>query len=388
MKKKIAILGSTGSIGTTSLKIIKKKRKLFNIELLSANKNYKKICKQIVKFKPRYFVVTNNNIFLKTRKKFKNKKTKILNNYKQISFSKRKIDITIASIPGIAGLEPTINFTKKSKKMLLANKESVICGWHMISKFGKKYKTKIVPIDSEHFSIMKLLENHKENEVEKIYITASGGPFLNLPKNKFKNIKPSDAVKHPKWSMGKKISVDSSTLMNKILELIEAQKMFPFHLKKYQIIVHPQSLVHAIIKLKNGITKLLYHEPDMTIPISNAIFDSKIDIDNYIKTKNRIKNLEFFNVDKKKFPAIKLIPKLNKYVSTPIIINAVNEILVDHFLKKKIRFTSILKHLFSVLKDKNYKKYAIYKPINLRNIYIIDQWSRMTALKIIERSKD
>ena len=309
-------------------------------------------------------------------------------NYKQISFSKRKIDITIASIPGIAGLEPTINFTKKSKKMLLANKESVICGWHMISKFGKKYKTKIVPIDSEHFSIMKLLENHKENEVEKIYITASGGPFLNLPKNKFKNIKPSDAIKHPKWSMGKKISVDSSTLMNKILELIEAQKMFPFHLKKYQIIVHPQSLVHAMIKLKNGITKLLYHEPDMTIPISNAIFDSKIDIDNYIKTKNRIKNLEFFNVDKKKFPAIKLIPKLNKYVSTPIIINAVNEILVDHFLKKKISFTSILKHLFSVLKDKNYKKYAIYKPINLRNIYIIDQWSRMTALKIIERSKD
>ena len=388
MKKKIAILGSTGSIGTTSLKVIQKKRNLFNIELLSAKKNYKKIYKQIVKFKPKYFVVTDNNIFLKIRKKFKNKKTKILNNYKQILFSKKKIDITIASIPGIAGLEPTINFTKRSKKMLLANKESVICGWQIISKLGKKYKTKITPIDSEHFSIMKLLENHKENEVEKIYITASGGPFLNLPKNRFKNIKPSDAVKHPKWSMGKKISVDSSTLMNKILELIEAQKIFPFDLKKYQIVIHPQSLIHAIVKFKNGITKLLYHEPDMTIPISNAIFDSEINISNYIRAKNKIKNLEFFDIDKKKFPAIKLIPKLNKYVSTPIIINAVNEILVDHFLKKKISFTSILKCLFLVLKDKNYRKYAIYKPIDLRNIYIIDQWSRMTALKIIERNKN
>ncbi len=388
MKKRIAILGSTGSIGATSLKIIEKKRKLFNIELLSANKNYKKICKQIVKFKPRYFVVTNNNIFLKTKKKFKNKKTKIFNNYKQISFSKRKIDITIASIPGIAGLEPTINLTKKSKKILLANKESVICGWQIINKLAKKYKTKIVPIDSEHFSIMKLLENHKEDEIKKIYITASGGPFLNLSKNKFKSIKPSEAVKHPKWSMGKKISIDSSTLMNKILELIEAYKIFPFDLKKYEILIHPQSLVHAIVKLKNGTAKFLYHEPDMIIPISNAIFDSKIDIDNYAKKKEKIKNLEFFDPDKKRFPAIKLIPKLNEYVSTPIIVNAANEILVDHFLKKKISFTSILRYLFLVLKDKNYRKYAIYKPTNLRNIYIIDQWSRMTTLKIVERNKN
>ena len=387
MKKKIAILGSTGSIGTTSLKIIEKKLNLFKIELLSANKNYNKIYKQIIKFKPRYFVVTNNNIFLKIKKKLNNKKTKILNNYEKVSFSNKKVDITIASIPGIAGLEPTINFTKKSKKMLLANKESVICGWQIISKIGKKHRTKIVPIDSEHFSIMKLLENHKESEIEKIYITASGGPFLNLSKNRFKSIKPSDAVKHPKWSMGKKISVDSSTLMNKILELIEAQKIFPFDLIKYQILIHPQSLVHAIIKLKNGITKLLYHEPDMTIPISNAIFDSKVDINNYISKKDKIKNLEFIDPDEKRFSAIKLIPKLNKYVSTPIIINAANEILVDHFLKKKISFTSILRYLFQVLKDKNYRKYAIYKPTNLKNIYIIDQWSRMTALKIIERNK-
>ena len=263
----------------------------------------------------------------------------------------------------------------------------MICGWHIINKIAKNNKTKIIPIDSEHFSIMKLLENHKTEEVEKIFITASGGPFLNLAKSKFKNIKPSDAIKHPRWSMGKKISVDSSTLMNKVLELMEAQKIFPFDLKKYEVIIHPQSLVHAIIKFKNGITKLLYHEPDMKIPISNAIFDSKNYINNY-STKNKIKNLEFYDADQNRFDALKLIPKLDKYTSTPIIINAANEILVDHFLKKKIRFTSILKHIFSLLKDKNYKKYAIYNPTSLGNIYTIDRWSRLTTLKIINRNKN
>ncbi len=382
MKKKIAILGSTGSIGTTSLNIIKKKKNLFDVQLLSANKNYQSICQQILKFKPRYFVVTNNYIFLKIKKRFKNKRTKILNNYENLYLSK-KIDITIASIPGIAGLKPTINLVRKSKKILLANKESVICGWQIINNLAKKYKTKIVPIDSEHFSIMKLLENHKKNQIEKIYITASGGPFLNLPKSKFKNIKPKDAIKHPKWSMGKKISVDSSTLMNKILELMEALKIFPFDIKKYQIIIHPQSLVHAIIRFKSGITKLLYHEPDMTVPISNAIFDSNFDIDNFINKKNKIKNLEFFEPDERRFPALKLIPKLNKYISTPIIINAVNEILVDQFLKKKIRFTSILRYLFLVLKDKNYRKYAIQRPNKLKTIYTIDNWARKKVINLL-----
>jgi len=386
MKKKIAILGSTGSIGSTSLKIIEKNRNLFNIEILSANKNYKRICNQIIKFKPRYFIVTNNKIFLKIKKRFKKKKIKIFNNYNKINLPNKKIDITIAAIPGIVGLEPTIKFTQKSKKILLANKESIICGWEIISKIAKKYKTQIIPIDSEHFSIMKLLENHKESEIEKIYITASGGPFLNLPKKKFKNIKPSDAIKHPKWSMGKKISVDSSTLMNKVLELIEAQKIFPFNLKKFEIIIHPQSLVHAIIKLKNGITKFLYHEPDMKIPISNAIFDSKIDISTYINKKNKIKDLNFFDPDIKKFPVIKIIPKLNKYVSTPIIINGANEILVDLFLKKKISFNSISRYLFLVLKDKNYKKYAIQKPINIKNINMIDQWSKNLVLKFTKKN--
>jgi 1-deoxy-D-xylulose-5-phosphate reductoisomerase len=386
MKIVISILGSTGSIGTTTLKIIKKKRASFLINTLSANSNYNIICSQIKEFNPKNFVIKNVTIFKKVKAKFKNKRVKILNDYNKLNNYKKKNDITVSAVPGIAGLEPTLKFIKSSKKMLLANKESIICGWNLIKSLSRKNKTILVPIDSEHFSIKKILDKHNYKDIKKIYITASGGPFLNLPIKYFKNIKPINAIRHPKWKMGKKISVDSATLMNKILELIEAHKLFNFDYNKYKIIIHPQSLVHAIVKLKNGLTEFLYHEPDMIIPIANAIFDSKVDIDNFYKTNKineEINKLEFYPVNAKRFPVIKLIPKMNKFISTPIIINAANEILIDNFLKRKISFNSISNYLFAVLRDKDYKKYAIQKPNNLKSIYKIDSWSRKTTLNLI-----
>ena len=174
---------------------------------------------------------------------------------------------------------------KKSKKLLIANKESIICGWNLIEKLSKRYKTKIIPVDSEHFSILKLLENHKIKEIKKIYLTASGGPFLNYLPNQLKKIKPNEALRHPKWKMGKKISIDSSTLMNKILELIEAQKLFNLKIKSLDILIHPDSLVHAIVVLKNGLTKFIYHDTSMIIPLANAIFDGSLNIEKFYKTK-------------------------------------------------------------------------------------------------------
>ena len=253
----------------------------------------------------------------------------------------KKSDITIAAIPGLAGLEPTIEMIKKSKKILIANKESVICGWNLIKKIAFKNKTQIVPLDSEHFSIMKLLENQNLNNIKKIYLTASGGPFLNYKASKMKNIKPYQALKHPKWKMGKKISIDSATLMNKMLELIEAQKLFSISSEKIQIVIHPESLIHAIVEQKNGLLKFIYHETTMLIPIANAIFDDDVEISEFINSKIISKKSIFFHklnftkVDKKKFPVIKLKEKLNEYHSSPIIINAANEILVDQFLKKE-----------------------------------------------------
>ena len=383
MRKNIAILGSTGSIGTTTLKIILKKKNLFNVHTLVANSNYLEISKQILKFKPTNFIINDHKTFEKIQKKFRNKKVNIYNNFINIK-SKNKLDLTVVAIPGIEGLEPTIHYTKISKKILLANKESIICGWNLISKNAKKYKTKIIPLDSEHFSINELIKTHKVNEIKKIYLTASGGPFLKTPNKKLKFVKPLQALKHPKWNMGKKISIDSATLMNKILELIEARKIFNIDYKKFDIIIHPQSLVHAIIELHNGTLKLLYHLPDMTIPIVNALFDSKLNIDDFLNTRNvKIENLQFLKPSSKKFPSLKIIPKLNKYVSTPIIVNAANEILVDQFLKQKISYNSIMIYLLRVLKDKNYKKYAIQNPVNLQKIYMIDKWSRNITKKLI-----
>ena len=394
MQKKISILGSTGSIGLNSLKIISKKKLLFKINILAANKNYKLICNQIVKFKPKIFIINDLKVFNKVKKRFKKNKTLIIN---KIDFNKINIiksDITIAGIPGIAGLYPTIKMIQSSKKILIANKESIICGWRLIKKTAKKYKTKIVPVDSEHFSIMKLIENDKLENIEKIYLTASGGPFLNFPISRLKKVKPIEATKHPKWKMGKKISVDSATLMNKMLEIIEAQKLFSIKISKIHIVIHPESLVHAVVKFKNGLYKFIYHDTTMIVPLANAIFDDKILIDSIFKPKKNatknifFKQLNFFEVDKKKFPIISLKSRLNEYISTPIIINAANEILVDQFLKKKIQFFSLFKHLLKVLNDSNYKKYAIKEPKNISEIFLIDEWARNTAYQTIKKNKN
>tara|TARA_Y100000996_G_scaffold388566_1_gene348231 strand:- start:849 stop:2030 length:1182 start_codon:yes stop_codon:yes gene_type:complete len=388
MKKMVSVLGSTGSIGLNAINIFRKKKDIFKFNLLSANKNYNLICKQIDILKPKMFIINDYKIFIKIKNKYKNKKVKILNEIK-LNKNFPKSDITVAAIPGIAGLLPTISMIKKSKKILIANKESIICGWNLIKKAAKKNKTIIVPVDSEHYSIMKLMENLDQSMIRKIYLTASGGPFLNYKLSKLKNVKPNEAIKHPKWKMGKKISIDSATLMNKMLELIEAQKLFSITKDKIEILIHPQSLVHAVIELNNGIYKFISHETTMLIPLSNAIFDGNLRIEDFIKIKKNkknlfsINNLNFHKVDIKRFPTFRLKDRLNEHVSTPIIINAANEILVDQYLDKKIPFNSFFKYLSLVMKDRNYRKYAIKEPKNIRQIYLVDKWSREITLKYI-----
>ncbi len=386
MTKYISILGSTGSIGRSALSIFEKK-KTFKLNLLSANSNKKIIIYQIRKYKPKYFVITDYFIYKKIRDKFNNKKTKILNNFENLNF-KKKTDITISAIPGITGLKPTLNMIRFSKKILIANKESIICGWNLIQNSSIKYKTKIIPVDSEHFSILMLLKNHQMKEIKKIFITASGGPFLNYDTRKFKSIKPSDALRHPTWKMGRKITIDSSTLMNKIFELIEARKLFNIPQDKLDILIHPESLVHAIIQFKNGLTKFLYHETSMLIPLANAIFENNLIIENFYKNKKilkkKIDNLTFQKVNRKTFPIISIKDKIFKYPSTSIIINAANEILVDQFLRKKIPFLTISKTIVSILNGRNYKKYAIRKPKNIKEIIQIDYWAREYTLKFLK----
>ena len=384
MTKFVSILGSTGSVGLNALKILDKKRN-FKINLLLANKNYNLICKQIKKYNPKLFIINDYKVFRRVKNKFKNRRNRIKNNLSSVK-SLRKSDITLSAISGFAGLDPTIFMIGHSKNLLIANKESIICGWDIIRRDSKKNKTNLIPVDSEHFAISKLLENHKMSDIKKIYLTASGGPFLNYKKKQFKKIKPHSALKHPKWKMGKKISIDSSTLMNKILELIEAQKLFEIPRNKIDILIHPNSLIHAIITLNNGLTKFIYHETSMIVPLANAMMDGKLNIEDFYKTKNKnyFENLIFKSVDKKVFPVINIKNRVNEYPSSSIIINATNEILVDQFLKKKIPFLGISKLIMAILKDRNYKKYAIRRPKNINQINEIDIWARKTTKKNIK----
>ena len=384
MKKNISILGSTGSVGLNTLKILKKKKDYFKPFLFSANKNLKLISSQIIKYQPKYFVINDEKTFQKIFNKFIRTKVKIKRNYEDINFKSKRC-ITISAIPGIAGLNPILKAINFSEKLLIANKEAVICGWNLIKKKAKKNKTKLIPIDSEHYSILKLLENQDLDNVNKIYLTASGGPFLNFKPKNLKFITPKQALQHPKWKMGKKISVDSSTLMNKVFEIVEAQKIFDIPYDKLDIIIHPNSLVHAILELKNGLKKLIYHDTSMKIPLANAIFDGKLEIDNFLKKKNnkKFQDLLFRKVDKKVFPCFFLKQEINRYPSTAIIVNAANEVLVDQFLSKKIQFLDIYKIIKMILKDANYKKYAIRKPKNIKQIYQIDLWARNLTLKKI-----
>ena len=382
MKKLISVLGSTGSIGLSTLKIIDKKKNYFKPYLFSANKNYKLICKQIKKYKPIFFFINDEKVFEKVKKKFKSNTTKIINTLNNKD-CKKVSDVSILAIPGIAGLSPTIFMLKKSKKMLLANKESVICGWNIIKKLSLKYKTKIIPIDSEHFSIFKLLKNVHQNEIKKVYLTASGGPFLNYRFNQLRKIKPQDALRHPKWKMGKKITVDSSTLMNKILEYIEAQKLFKLEKNKLEILIHPESLVHAIVQFNNGLVKFIYHETSMIIPIANALFEKNIQINKFIKDNKKIENLTFKKPNKKIFPIIKILHKVNEYPSSSIIVNASNEVLVEYFLAKKVPFLAIPLIIEEILRDRNYKKYAIRKPKDLKQIIKINSWAKLKTIEKI-----
>jgi 1-deoxy-D-xylulose-5-phosphate reductoisomerase len=388
MKKKIAILGSTGSIGKSTLDVISKDKKNFDVVLLSAKNNYKKLIQQAKRFKVKNIIIKNELFYEKAKKILKKTKIKVFSGNTPItSIISGKIDFTMSAIVGLAGLQPTVDAIKVSKTVALANKESIVCGWHILEKLKKKYNTKILPVDSEHFSIMELIQNTKDDEVAEIIITASGGPFLYTPLKKFKFIKASQAIKHPNWKMGKKISVDSANLMNKVFEVIEAYKLFKFNRKKYRIIIHPQSYVHSIIRFKNGLTKMILYNSDMKIPISNMLYNNNNKFINSKKIESKILNkMSFLEVDKKKYPSVKLIDKcLNLGTSCPIIINASNEILVDLFLKGKISFLDIVSTINMIFKHKEFNKYANRKAKSLKDIKIIDNWARLKTINMCVR---
>ena len=389
MKKKIAILGSTGSIGKQTLKIIKKNKKNFDVVLLSTNKNTKLILEQAKEFNVKNIVIKNYESYLKFQKKIKYLKVhKNFDNLEQ--FIKKKLDYAMCAITGLEGLKPTLKIVKHTKTIAIANKESIICGWCLINKQLQKHKTKFIPVDSEHFSIWSVIKDLNSSVVENIIITASGGPFFNNKNNSLK-ITPKLASSHPNWKMGAKISVDSSTLMNKVFEIIEAKKIFNIELKKFKILIHPKSYVHAIVKLKNGLIKIVAHDTDMKIPITNSLY---LNENKFIKTKNInvkiLNNLKLTEVNKKQFPLIKLlkaVPKNNTLFETLLV--SMNDELVSLFLNKKISYDQISKNLLSQINSKSFSKFKRKKLNNLAQIEKLNNFVRLKTktLSVISSKK-
>ena len=369
MNKEIIILGSTGSIGTTTLSVIKEQN--FKIILLSTDKNAKKLLNQAILFKVKDVIIEDEVQYKKYKKLFNKNKIRIylgLINLKRIL--KKKVNYCINSISGIDGLSPTLDVIPFTQNILIANKESIICGWHLIKKKLIKHKVNFIPIDSEHFSIWKLIKNENYTKINKIILTASGGPFLKKTIKEIKNINPRYALKHPNWKMGKKISIDSATMMNKVFEFIEAIKIFDLKKKNLKILIHPKSFVHAIVFYQGSLIKFLAHDPKMSIPIANAL-DIK---NNKIVNLNedvlmKLNNLNFEKPNIKKFPVLSVInsiPENTSYFETILI--TINDTLVSKYLNSEINYISIQKNLINIIKNPYFKKYYKLKPKNIYDI--------------------
>jgi len=377
MKKQIAILGSTGSIGKTLLNIINKDKKKFDIILLSTNRNYTEILKQAKLFNVKNLIIIDKKSFEFVCKKNKDKKINIYNNFKCFKkIFKKKIDYTMSSIIGLDGLKPSLDIIKYTKKIVIANKESIVCGWNLIDRELKKYKTKFIPVDSEHFSIWYALQNNKSYNVDKIFLTASGGPFL---KKSIKKINLSDALKHPNWKMGKKISIDSATMMNKVFEIIEAKNIFNISYNKLHILTHPSSYVHAIIKFKDGLTNIILHDTTMKIPIYNTLYVEKNET---FKSKNLdlkiLNNLNLKKIDLKKFPLVKIIKDLPNDISLfETVVVSANDKLVEYYLNGQIKFDEIQTKLLKFINSKEFRKYRRIKPKKIENIINLNKYVRL-----------
>ncbi len=391
MKKNIAILGSTGSIGKILLNIVKKNNRIFEIILLTANKDHNTLYSQAKKYGVKNLIITNHVSYKILKKKCKNKNINVYNNYNFFNkIFKKKVDYTMNSIVGFAGLKPTLEIIKFTKQIAIANKESIICGWNLIKKKSILNKTKIIPIDSEHYSIWSSLNefNIKKSmnlnkSIQNLFITASGGPFRNTSLKNFKNIKINQAIKHPTWKMGKKISIDSATLVNKMFEVIEAQRLFNININKISIKIHPQSYIHSIIQFRNGLIKICAHEPNMSIPIANSL-DKNLNFSNKCQTNFKILNsLNFTDVDKKKFPVIKILETYPKHCSlfdTALV--SINDELVNLFLQKKISFKDIFNNLLYMLNLKSIKKLKKIVPKNYKEISEINDFVRLKTHKL------
>ena len=383
--KKITILGSTGSIGCSALDVIGKNPERFQVVALTAGKNIALLKKQIKRFKPKVVAVSTKETALKLRDSLTNKdKVKIFydkEGLKEIA-SFPSADVVISAISGSAGLIPTIAAIEAGKDIALANKETMVMAGEIVTGRAIKKRVKIIPVDSEHSAIFQCLEGQKSKNLRRIILTASGGPFLNFTGNELRKVSLSQTLRHPNWKMGKKVTIDSASMMNKGLEVIEAKWFFNLDISRIDVLIHPQSIVHSMVEFVDGAFLAQMGIPDMKLPIAYALTYPERII-NDLPSLNLVKtgNLEFRNPDIKKFPCLGLAYAAGICGGTaPVVLNAADEIAVAAFMEKKIRFIDLPKIIETVLD----LHHSINTP-SLEDILQADLWARRETSKIIER---
>ncbi|WP_231489967.1 1-deoxy-D-xylulose-5-phosphate reductoisomerase [Pedobacter sp. Leaf170] len=383
--KNIIILGSTGSIGTQALEVVRDNPDIFRVTVLSALKNSALLIQQAKEFKPEVVVICDETKYLEVKNELSSFDIKVLAGEAALTEAAvyPKGEIVLTALMGSVGLKPTIAAIEAGKNIALANKETLVVAGELVTQLAAKHNVKILPVDSEHSAIFQCLVGEEQNEIEKIYLTASGGPFLGKDKDFLSSVKKEQALKHPNWVMGAKITIDSASLMNKGLEVIEAKWLFNLNIDQIDVIVHPQSIIHSIVQFTDGSMKAQMGVPDMKLPIQYAI--------NYPdRLKNNFKrfnfldypNFSFQQADIKTFKNLGLaFASLKKGGNMPCILNAANEIVVEAFLNDKIGFLEMSDVIERCMSDINF----IEKP-QLNDYLETDKHSRILAAELVTKS--
>ena len=377
-KKNIILLGATGSIGESSLRLLRLNKDKFNLVGVSAHNNAELLSKIVNEFDVPNVVLSDP----KNAKAYYGKNELYVGQSSLIELAKINCDIVISGIIGMSGLYPAFAAISVGNNLAIANKETLVSAGKIFMEKSQEKKVRILPVDSEHNAIFQCLEKNNIANVDFITLTASGGPFLNMPIENFKNIKPKDAIKHPVWKMGEKISVDSATMFNKALEIIEASVLFNIKSDKIEVTVHPEHIIHGLVHYKDGSILANLGFPDMITPLSVALnWPARLNLNLKKLSLNKISNLSFFEPDFKKFPGLKLgWEVLQNPNYSPVILNASNEIAVDAFLKNKVKFTDIYNIVYETLNFSN-----PFVPKNIDDIIEIDNIARMNAINLIKR---
>jgi len=380
--KRIGILGSTGSIGRQALEVISEHKSKFRVEFLTAYNNYELLAEQAAKFLPSQVVIVNEAHYKLLKDRLKDLPIKVYSGVQAVNdIVQSEYDILLTALVGYSGLIPTIKAIETGHDIALANKETLVVAGDLIMKLAKEKKIRIVPVDSEHSAIFQCLIGEHYSNIEKIYLTASGGPFRGYSIEQLRNVSVEQALKHPNWSMGNKITIDSATMMNKGLEVIEARWLFDLEPSRIDVIVHPQSIIHSIVQFIDGSMKAQMGLPDMRLPILYAFSYPE-------RYKSNFERFDFFNYptltfekpDYKVFKALRLaFEALKKAGNYPCILNAANEVAVEAFLAGKIGFLDIANLIEEVLSNSQH-----LEGLDLQGYILCDKETRIKSYEILK----